>query len=38
MKVRAVAGDVQTMVNGTVVGCASCTRLRDLTDVTVVIV
>lgn len=38
MKVRAVAGDVQTMVSGTVVGCASYTRLKDLTDVIVVIV
>lgn len=38
MKVRAVAGDAQTMVSGTVVGCASYTRLKDLTDATVVIV
>lgn len=38
MRVRAVAGDVQTMVSGTVVGCASYTKSKDLTDAIVVIV
>lgn len=38
MKVRVVAGDAQTMVNGTAVGCVSYIKLKDSTDVIVVIV
>lgn len=38
MKVKAVAGDVQIMANGTVIGCASYIKLKDLTDAIVVIV
>lgn len=38
MKVRVVAGDAQTMVSGTVIGCASYIKLKDLMGVIVVIV